>query len=133
MEEGSALALGGIVFIELLALPKNALRMDEIHLFVSPKVTLKKIGIAKGLEYSFPRYIEKKGIYPKSNVVRSLKDLDVFDIEVEEKGDRSIGIEGLGFFSFLGRRQTYRIYVPKGVSVYTTRSKILTYDHSSKK
>lgn len=133
MEQGNALALGGIAFIELLSLPKNSLKMDEIHLFVSPKITLKKIGVVKGFESAFPRYIAKKGIYPKSNVVRSLKDLDVFDIEVEEKGDRSIGIEGLGWFSFLGRRQTYRIYVPKGVSVYTSRSKILTYDHSSKK
>ncbi len=127
------LAIGAIAFIELLSVPKNAFKMDEIHLFLPPNIVLKKIGLSKGIENVLPRFIDKKGFFPKSSIVRTIKDLDVFDIQIDEKGDRSIGIEGLGWFSFLGRKQVYRVYVPKGVSVYTTRSKILTYDNSSKK
>lgn len=133
MEPNMGLAIGAIAFIELLSVPKNAFKMDEIHLFAPPNVVLKRIGLSKGIENVLPRFIDKKGLFPKSSIVRVIKDLDVFDIQIEEKGDRSIGIEGLGWFSFLGRKQIYRVYVPKGVSVHTSRSKILTYDNSSKK
>ncbi|MBQ4255339.1 MAG: hypothetical protein II721_05015, partial [Bacilli bacterium] len=51
-------------------------------------------------------------------------DFDAFDIAVEEKGQRDIGIEGLGWISFQGNGQTFTVMVPKGVSVYTSRAKI---------
>ncbi len=124
-------AVGGVCFIELLRAKKN--KDTEIHLFFAPNVTTKKIGAYQDLESLIPSYLSKRGIFPKSLVVRELKDLDAFDIEVEEDGDRSIGIQGLGWFSFLGNHQTFRIYVPKGVSVYTSRSKILSYGNLSKK
>ena len=124
-------AVGGVCFIERFSAPKN--KETEIHLFFPPNVTTKKIGFYQDIESLIPSYLSKRGIYPKSLVVRELKDLDVFDIEVEEEGDRSIGIQGLGWFSFLGNHQIFRIYVPKGVSVYTSRSKILSYGNPSKK
>ncbi len=54
----------------------------------------------------------------------SANDADVFDLKVEEKEQRDIGIEGLGWVSFLGNGQTFRIYLRKGVALYTSRAKI---------
>ena len=54
----------------------------------------------------------------------SANDADVFDLKVEEDTERDIGIEGLGWVSFKGNGQTFRIYVRKGVAIYTSRAKI---------
>ena len=61
---------------------------------------------------------------PCCDEFRSFADFDVYDFEITEVGDRDIGILGLGWFHFIGNKQTYRVFVPKGVYVYTTRSKI---------
>ncbi|MCR5490519.1 MAG: hypothetical protein K6F32_00110, partial [Bacilli bacterium] len=59
-----------------------------------------------------------------SDKAKEAHDFDVFDVVVTETGQRDIGIEGLGWISFKGEGQTFRVYAPKGVSVYTTRCKL---------
>ena len=54
------------------------------------------------------------------------KQYVAYEIEVEEEGSRDIGFEGLGWFSFSGEKQKFRIFLPTGVSLYHSRSKIRT-------
>ena len=132
MKRHELLALGGICFVEFKD-GENEEKGNEIHLFVPPALTIKKINFVGDFDSVLSSFLFKKGVYPKSGTIRDLKDFDVLDIEVEETGDRTIGIEGLGWFSFLGNHQVFRLYVPKGVSVYTSRSKILSYGNCPKK
>ena len=68
--------------------------------------------------------IERGTVYPIDKNATALNAFDAFDIQVDEVGPRDIGIEGLGWITFKGDNQIFRVYVPKGVSVYTTRAKI---------
>ncbi len=133
LEKGDILSLGAISFVELLEKKGDPKEEEELHLYFPPSVLLKRNKAGKGVEKTIQRVIDKKGFLPKSAAIRSIKDLSAYDIEIEERGERSIGIEGLGFFSFEGKGQTYRLYVPKGVSVYTSRSKVSINNHVSKK
>ena len=89
--------------------------------FANP-VTLKKV--SRNVDSAFIKGIEKETISPVSRSAKALNEFDAFEITVDETGSRDIGIEGLGWINFLAGGQTWRIYVPKGVSVYTTRAKI---------
>ncbi|MCR5079188.1 MAG: hypothetical protein K6B65_04670 [Bacilli bacterium] len=51
-------------------------------------------------------------------------DFDAFELTVTENGERDIGIEGLGWFSFEAGSQVFALLVPKCVSIYTSRAKI---------
>jgi hypothetical protein len=68
--------------------------------------------------------LEKKLLSPSLEGVSSLLDMDIFDFPVSEKGRRDIGVAGLGWFSFEGSNQTFRLYVPKGIGVYGSRAKV---------
>ena len=74
------------------------------------------------------RYIanvfSKGSLKPASEKIKSIKDFDVYEFQITEEGGRDIGILGLGWINFNGNKQSFRVYVPKGVYVYTTRSKI---------
>ena len=59
---------------------------------------------------------------------RNINDFDAYDFEITESGSRDIGILGLGWISFNGDNQKFRIFVPKGIYVYSTRSKIKSND-----
>ena len=91
--------------------------------YFSSDVNLKRIVVpdANGV---FLRTLTHNLLSPTSKNLQSLKDFDIYDIVVDETGSRDIGINGLGWFSFIGANQTMRLYVPKDVSFYTTRSKI---------
>ena len=73
---------------------------------------------------SFFRRIAEKRVKVIDPRFTNPNEFDAFDITVEEKGQRDIGIEGLGWVSFVGNGQTFTVVVPKGVSVYTSRCKI---------
>jgi hypothetical protein len=88
------------------------------------KVSLKKAAIRKDLGGAFQKYLAHGQIKPTSHLVRSLKDMDIFDFSIEETGSRDLGIAGLGWINFVGAEQTFRLYVPKGVSVYGSRCKV---------
>lgn len=59
-----------------------------------------------------------------SKILDGPEKFDIYDIEVTEEGQRDIGILGLGWISFKGEGQTFRVTLPKGVFLYTSRAKV---------
>ncbi|MBO4540967.1 MAG: hypothetical protein J5736_03235 [Bacilli bacterium] len=117
---GESIIIGGLARIDLIEGKKNG---TPIKCYFAPGVTLKK---ARGnLDAAFLKAIESKSVRPTSAALKALVDFDVFDLDVEEVGSRDIGIEGLGWINFEGKKQKFRIYLPKGVSLYTSRAKII--------
>jgi hypothetical protein len=50
--------------------------------------------------------------------------MDIFDIPVTKRAGATSAWPGLGWFTFEGRKQTFRLYVPKGIGVYGSRAKV---------
>ena len=69
--------------------------------------------------------INKKSIKPTSKYLTSYDVFDMYDVKIDQEGERDIGILGLGWISFKGNNQTFRVSVPKGVYIYTSRSKVI--------
>jgi hypothetical protein len=113
-----SLFIGGLARIELVEGEKTV-----VGCYFSDDVDIKKI-VMPDANKQFLRNLEKNLLHPTSKNLQSLKDFDIYDIVVDEEDSRDIGINGLGWFSFIGANQTFRLYVPKGVSFYTTRAKI---------
>lgn len=118
LREDEVLYLGGMSFVELVKGKRAVLRC-----YFADTVQLKKHSNKK-CEEKFVQAISKKAIKPYYSKIKTVKDLDVFEIKVTEANYRDIGIQGFGWFNFLAKDQTFRIYVPKGVSIYTSRPKI---------
>ena len=110
---------GGIAFIELVKGKKTTLTC-----YFHENVQLRKVS-AKKAEDKFVQLIARKSLKPSLNRIKSVKDMDVFEIKITESNWRDIGIQGLGWFTFFANAQTFRIYVPKGVSIYTSRPKYI--------
>ena len=117
LSEGEGVGFGGLCLLELHKGEKTAL-----DCYVSSYLPINKKS-EKGVKNYFSE-LNDKSTYPKVPSALDAQSFDAFDIEVTEEGDRDIGVEGLGFFSFKGNGQTWRIFVPKGVAVYTTRAKV---------
>ena len=118
LKKDEVLWFGGMSFIELLEGKKTSIRC-----YFAEGVQLKKHSNRK-CEERFVSAIAKKAIKPYYSKIKTVKDMDVFEIKITEANYRDIGIQGLGWFNFLAKGQTFRIYVPKGVSIYTSRPKI---------
>ena len=118
LNKEQSLFIGGLVRIELVEGEKTA-----VGCYFSSEVDIRKI-IVPEPNNQFLRTLNKNLLHPTSKNLQSLKDFDIYDVVVDEEGSRDIGINGLGWFSFIANKQTFRLYVPKGVSFYTTRSKI---------
>lgn len=118
LSKDTSVALGGLAKIDLIKGNKT-----NVNVYVSDKVECKLIK-GKNTDDVFYSMIDKKQIKPISKNLNSYECFDMYDIEVTEDGERDIGIQGLGWFSFKANEQTFRICVPKGVFVYTSRSKI---------
>lgn len=117
MSKGSFLISGGLCALELIDGPKTV-----IKLFASANIESK---VRKGTAEKISSTSFRRGaLKPVSEHFRDIKDFDAYDIEITEEGERDIGIAGLGWIHFIGNKQTFRIYVPRGVYVYTTRSKV---------
>ena len=93
-------------------------------MFVSEKIELKTIR-SKDTDEVFYNMIEKKIIKPVSKYLTSYEVFDMYDVKVDQDGERDIGILGLGWISFKGNNQTFRVSVPKGVYIYTSRAKVV--------
>ncbi|HBX25392.1 MAG TPA: hypothetical protein DEF61_03925 [Firmicutes bacterium] len=121
LSKNESLFLGGLVKIELLGGEKTL-----VYLSFSPKLKIDKKAKKKNekTDYFFAA-IEKGVLEPTLNVYNGPSSFDCFDLEIKEEGLRDIGVEGLGFITFEGKNQTFRIYVPKGVALYQTRTKLV--------
>ena len=78
------------------------------------------------MDERFVKLIASKAVKPVYQGISSVKDLDVYEIDVNDSRTtyRDIGILGLGWINFKASNQIIRIYVPKGVSIYSSRPKI---------
>lgn len=115
---GQAIYFGGLAFVELVKGKKTPLTC-----YFHDKVQLKRVN-AKKAENKFVQLVAHKALKPSLNRIKNIKDMDVFEIEITESNLRDIGIQGLGWFTFMAKGQTFRIYVPKGISIFTSRPKV---------
>ena len=112
----SSLIFGGLALVELI----NG-EQTNINVYCSKSVELKTTKLG---EEKFLNVLNKHSLKPCYDKFKTFADFDVYDLEIIEKGDRDVGILGLGWFHIVGNNQVFRVFVPKGVYVYTTRSKI---------
>ena len=115
--KNNSVFIGEICCIELLSKERTT-----IEVFCSEKVQY-QIRRHKAYE-KFSESIIKEQLSPASNRFTDIKDFDIYDLEIAENDKKDIGISGLGWFTFNGNNQKFRIYVPKGVYVYISRSKV---------
>jgi 30S ribosome assembly GTPase len=120
LEAGSSLWIGGLARLDLLASEKKTL----LRAYCSKDVEIKRARPSKRMDEEYKKSLEKEALQPALAHVRSLHDMDIFDLPVTEKGRRDIGVAGLGWFTFEGAGQTFRFYVPKGIGVYGSRAKV---------
>lgn len=118
LSAGESLCIGGLARIELLKGDKTS-----ITYFGSKNVKLAKTR-SKHAEADFFQMIQKGFLFPQSPFLLGPVDLAAYELVVDETGSRDIGIEGYGWIGFHGKKQTFRIFVPKDVAIYTSRSKI---------
>ena len=121
LSEGDALFLGGLARIEYIRGPRCPVRV-----YVSPKVDVVKTGVDDA-ETLFFRKVRREIIAPIAERGWAPADFDAYELDITEQGVRDIGIAGLGWFSFEGQGQTFRIYVLKGVGVYASRAKVKSH------
>ncbi len=118
ISDKSFLMISGLCLIQLLSGEKTS-----IYCYFSNKLDLK---VKKGDAVKQFKYILEKGDQKNTSYkYKDLKDFDVYDLEITEKGNRDLGILGLGWINFSGNNQKFRVFVPNGVYVYTTRSKVI--------
>lgn len=113
-----AVAFSGICFIQEFSEKKTIL-----NCYLGEKIDIKYKRTTKPEDF-FNNLLMNGSQFNTCYKFRDLSSFSVYDIDIDETGDRDIGILGLGWFSFKGDGQKFRIYVPKGVFVYTTRAKI---------
>jgi Predicted GTPases len=113
---GYSILFGGLALVELLKGEET-----KVDVYAKYSVDLK---CTKNGEGHFASALVRHSLKPCSNKLKSFADFDVYDLEITEEGDRDLGVLGLGWLHFIGNKQVYRVFVPKGVYVYTTRSKI---------
>lgn len=119
LTQGSAIAFGGLARVDLIKGTKTS-----VKIFVSDKVELKTIRGKGQIDDIFYSMINKKSLKPISKYLSTYDDFDMYDVTIAQDGDRDIGILGLGWISFKGNAQTFRVTVPKGVYIFTSRAKV---------
>lgn len=125
---GQAMGLGGIARIDNLGEKKL-----KLALYCSDKVEMYRLR-SVGKDDKFTRLIARKPgkdgkatsrVFPTIDSVQCLKDMDVFDFSFDEGKLRDIGVAGLGWVTFESYKGLkLRLYVPKGIGVYGSRSKV---------
>ncbi len=118
LNPGDSVFFGGLARLEFLQGERTTM-----HCYFASRVSIEKTH-SPTPESAFFKALGRDALVPTSKTVALPSDFDAFEIQVEETGKRDIGIEGFGWFSFEGNGQRFRIFLPKGVSVYTSRAKI---------
>lgn len=113
------LFIGGLAFIEVL----NDLKIT-FDCYLSPDIDLVRVSKTNS-DAKFIKAVTRKSVHPTLARIKSIRDLDVYEVDINENGLRDIGIQGLGWLTFNAENQAFRIFLPKGVSLYTTSSKVL--------
>ncbi len=118
LHTNKTLAFGGLAAIQLMSKGKL-----ELIAYASEGIDLKVKNMTgdKLIETA----IKKHNLKPTSSKFTSFSEFDAYDFQITEKGSRDLGILGLGWINFEGNNQLIRVFVPKGVYVYTTRAKVV--------
>lgn len=118
LSKDTHLMIGGIIRIDLLSEEPV-----DLNCYFPRNATIERLK-DKQMKKLIDRNFKDDDLFPLSKEVNSINDFDIFDLEIEEQGSRDIGICGLGWFNFNGEHQVFRIYVPKGIALYTSRAKV---------
>ncbi|MBR6055747.1 MAG: hypothetical protein IKP56_00945 [Bacilli bacterium] len=128
-----SLFIGGIARIDPIRLSSEKKR-TSFTCYFAPKVALKSITPKNDMTALFQKYIKNKALKPCVDWFKCQNDADVFDFELEEDGPRDLGIAGVGWVSFEGKKgDIYRVYVPKNIGTYASRAKIIIKKKEGKK
>jgi len=118
----------GALFIGLLARLETRLAKRSkafLTAYIAKGIDLKPIPAKRSIGALFDKYIEKKALKPRLKRVSSSLDFDAFEYVFGRKETRDFGIAGIGWVSFEGEEgDAVRVYVPKGIGVYTSRPKL---------
>lgn len=117
----SALFIGGIAMVSLVK--DNKKHRFALSCYFHDAVDLKKV-VNHKVEEGFIKAISKGSLTPSLKSIKSIKDLDIYEVDANDKLSRDINIQGLGWISYLGHGEKLRIYVPKGVSITLSSNKI---------
>ena len=120
LHKGQSLFIGGLAVIELLD-GENC----DIICYFHENVQLHKNHV-RNVEEKFVKLIEDGELVPSLSKIKSISDMEAFDVLMGNTNGsyRDIGFSGLGWVSLKSKGQKLRIYVPKGVSIYTSRPKV---------
>lgn len=121
LSKNQCLFIGGLSFVELVEGNRTTFAA-----YFHDNIALKKTHLSsKNIDERFVKLVTNKALKPSLNRIKSVKDLDVYEMNITEDGQRDIGILGLGWLSFMGNGQKFRLYVPRGVAIYHSRAKII--------
>jgi len=98
-------------------------KTTTVYCYFSRKIDVKRISTRR-VDAIFDKQLKKGKLTPSSKSLTSLANFNTYEINIQEHECRDIGIQGLGWISFMGEEQTFRVSVPKGVGVYSCRAKI---------
>ena len=120
ISKGHSVFIGGLAIIELLE--GNKL---ELTCFFHKNVQLNRSHVSD-VESKFIKLNKKGALVPSLSKIKSTKDMEIFEISMTntEPTQRDLGFAGLGWVTMKVTNQKLRVYVPKGVSIYTSRPKI---------
>ena len=120
ISKGQSVYIGGLAVIELVEGDKL-----EFTCYFHNKVQLNKSHV-HDVESKFISLNKRGALIPSLSKIKSTKDMEIFDIAINnESGSyRDLGFAGLGWVSIKATNQKLRVYVPKGVSIYTSRPKV---------
>ena len=120
ISKGHSMFIGGLAIIELLDGDKL-----EMTCYFHKNVQLNRSHVSD-VESKFIKLNKKGELVPSLSKIKSTKDMEVFEIAMtnETPTYRDLGFAGLGWVNYKATNQKIRVYVPKGVSIYTSRPKI---------
>lgn len=120
LHEGHSLFIGGLAVIELLE-GENS----DIICYFHENVELHKNHV-RNVEEKFVKLNKDGELVPSLSKIKTIADMEEFDVSMGNNSGtyRDIGFSGLGWVSIKSKGQKFRIYVPKGVSIYTSRPKV---------
>ncbi len=119
-DQGTSFLFGSLARIDFLEVPEKG----KLKAYFAPSVDILKSSAKKLDDYFHKGTIYSLKVKPFPNKKISLKELDVFEISIEEEELRDIGLAGFGWISLKGKGTKIRVYLPKGAGLYTSRAKI---------
>ena len=120
VSKGHSVFIGGLAIIEVLEGDKL-----ELICYFHDNVELNRNHLSD-VEKKFVKLNKKGDLVPSLSKIKSTKDMEVFDIAFNNETPlyRDLGFAGLGWVTMKASNQKIRVYVPKGVSIYTSRPKV---------